>query len=92
MKWGIIRGTNRESFTNRRNLASPNSESSLKYPNFTRQVEKELVEAYCVKCRQKRDVKDPKKIVMKNGKPAIQGTCPVCGTKLFRIGAVDLTK
>jgi hypothetical protein len=24
---------------------------------------------------------------MKNGKPAISGTCPVCGTKMFRIGA-----
>jgi hypothetical protein len=23
---------------------------------------------------------------MKNGKPAAQGTCPVCGTKMFRIG------
>ncbi|MEC8856972.1 MAG: DUF5679 domain-containing protein, partial [Chloroflexota bacterium] len=24
---------------------------------------------------------------MKNGKPATQGTCPSCGTKVFRIGA-----
>jgi hypothetical protein len=23
---------------------------------------------------------------MKNGKPATQGICPVCGTKMFRIG------
>ncbi|MCK9599581.1 MAG: DUF5679 domain-containing protein [Sphaerochaeta sp.] len=23
---------------------------------------------------------------MKNGKPATQGTCPVCGAKMFRIG------
>jgi hypothetical protein len=23
---------------------------------------------------------------MKNGKPATQGTCPVCGTKMFKIG------
>ncbi|HJX13148.1 MAG TPA: DUF5679 domain-containing protein [Dehalococcoidales bacterium] len=23
---------------------------------------------------------------MKNGKPATQGTCPTCGTKMFRIG------
>jgi len=23
---------------------------------------------------------------MKNGKPATQGVCPVCGTKMFRIG------
>jgi hypothetical protein len=24
---------------------------------------------------------------MKNGRPATQGLCPVCGTKIFKIGA-----
>jgi len=24
---------------------------------------------------------------MKNGRPATQGICPVCGTKIFKIGA-----
>jgi len=23
---------------------------------------------------------------MKNGKPATSGTCPVCGTKMYKIG------
>jgi|TARA_B100001971_G_scaffold28937_1_gene23268 hypothetical protein len=45
------------------------------------------MEAYCVKCRSKREIKNPEKITMKNGKPATQGTCPSCGTKVFRIGA-----
>lgn len=45
-----------------------------------------MVEAYCVKCKQKRDMKDPKQVTMKNGKHATQGTCPVCGTKMFKIG------
>ena len=44
------------------------------------------MEAYCVKCRAKREMKDAKAITMKNGKPATQGTCTVCGTKMFRIG------
>jgi len=44
------------------------------------------VQAYCVKCRAKKEMKDPKSITMKNGKPATQGTCPTCGTKMFRIG------
>ncbi|MFC1995799.1 DUF5679 domain-containing protein [Chloroflexota bacterium] len=44
------------------------------------------MQAYCVKCRPKREVKDPKSIIMKNGKPATQGICPVCETKMFRIG------
>lgn len=45
----------------------------------------EAVQAYCVKCREKRDVKDPKQVTMKNGRHAIEGTCPECGTKLFRM-------
>lgn len=44
------------------------------------------MQAYCVKCRAKQEMKDPKNITMKNGKPATQGTCPKCGTKMFRIG------
>lgn len=42
-------------------------------------------EAYCVKCREKREMKDPNQVEMKNGRPAMEGTCPVCGTKLFRM-------
>ena len=45
-----------------------------------------MAEAYCVKCKAKREMKDAQHITMKNGKPAAQGTCPVCGTKMFRIG------
>jgi len=44
------------------------------------------VKAYCVKCRASKEMKDPKSIKMKNGKPATQGVCPSCGTKMFRIG------
>jgi hypothetical protein len=42
-------------------------------------------EAYCVKCREKREMKDPKEVTMKNGRDAVEGVCPVCGTKLFRM-------
>ena len=44
------------------------------------------MQGYCVKCRTKREIKGAKAIKMKNGKPATQGTCPVCNTKMFRIG------
>jgi len=46
----------------------------------------ELMQAYCVKCRAMRELKYAKAITMKNGKPAIQGVCLVCGIKMFRIG------
>lgn len=45
------------------------------------------MEAYCMKCRKKVEIKGPKKIKMKNGKPATKGTCPKCGTNVFRIGS-----
>ncbi|MEM3411669.1 MAG: DUF5679 domain-containing protein [archaeon] len=45
-----------------------------------------MVEAYCVKCKKKQEMKDPQKVTLKNGKTATQGVCPVCGTKMFKIG------
>ena len=33
------------------------------------------MEAYCVKCKAKKEMKDPTPVTMKNGKPATQGTC-----------------
>jgi Domain of unknown function (DUF5679) len=44
------------------------------------------VEGYCVKCRAKKEIKDAKSITMKNGRPATEGVCPTCGTKIFKIG------
>jgi len=31
-------------------------------------------------------MKSPQAVTMKNGKPATQGICPTCGTKMFKIG------
>ena len=45
-----------------------------------------MAEAYCVKDKKKVEVQNAQKITMKNGKPALQGTCPECGGKVFRIG------
>ncbi len=43
------------------------------------------MEAYCVKCKAKKEIKDPQKVKMKNGRPAMKGRCPDCGTGLYRI-------
>ena len=46
-------------------------------------------EAYCVKCKAKRDMTGEKEVAMKGkgGKTrrAMTGTCPKCSTKMFRI-------
>jgi Domain of unknown function (DUF5679) len=43
------------------------------------------MEAYCVKCRDRRELKDPKPVTLANGRPALMSTCPVCATLLTRI-------
>ncbi|MEM3089704.1 MAG: DUF5679 domain-containing protein [Candidatus Nitrosotenuis sp.] len=48
-----------------------------------------MAQAYCVKCRAKRDIKNPKEVKLKNGRPAVKGTCPKCGTNVFKIGKMD---
>ena len=44
------------------------------------------MEAYCLKCRTKREMANPAPVTMKNGKTATRGKCPVCGTQMYRIG------
>jgi hypothetical protein len=44
------------------------------------------MQGYCVKCRTKREMKNAKSVTTTNGKPATKGVCPVCGTKMYRIG------
>ena len=43
------------------------------------------MEAYCVKCKKKREMKAGKKTKMKNGRDMMKGKCPVCGTTMCRI-------
>lgn len=45
-----------------------------------------MVEGYCVKCKAKREMKDAKAVTLKNGRKASKGTCPKCGTNMFKIG------
>lgn len=41
---------------------------------------------YCMKCKTKREMRNAKQITMKNGRAATEGTCPVCSTRMFKIG------
>lgn len=41
--------------------------------------------AYCVKCKAKRDMVNPQRVTMKNGRPAMKGTCGTCGTGMYKI-------
>ncbi len=45
-----------------------------------------MTTAYCVKCRKKVEMSGATSVKLKNGKPAMKGKCPKCGTGVFRIG------
>lgn len=44
-----------------------------------------MTKARCMKCKEEIEIKNPEGVTMKNGMHAIKGTCPKCGTKVFRI-------
>jgi Zn finger protein HypA/HybF involved in hydrogenase expression len=44
-----------------------------------------MPEGYCVKCKAKKEIVDAVEEVMKNGRRAIKGKCPTCGTVMFKI-------
>jgi DNA repair exonuclease SbcCD ATPase subunit len=45
--------------------------------------------AYCEQCEAQRQTVDLQQITMRNGRPATRGTCPVCGSHLFKIGSLE---
>jgi DNA topoisomerase I len=44
------------------------------------------LEAYCVKCKAKREMNEAQAEYNSAGSPVTRGVCPVCGTKLYRMG------
>ena len=47
------------------------------------------MEAYCVRDKKMVEIQNPQQITMKNGRPAVKGTCPVCGNTVMRIGKMS---
>ena len=44
-----------------------------------------MAEGYCVKCKAKKEISEAVEETMKNGRKAIKGSCPTCGTVMFKI-------
>ena len=47
------------------------------------------MEAYCVKCKTKREMSEPQAVFTSTGAPATKGRCSVCGTNLYRMGETE---
>jgi len=48
----------------------------------------DVIQAYCVRCKAKSDMKDPKEEVMhgkRGSRRVMKGLCVKCGTKMVRI-------
>ncbi len=53
----------------------------------------EQITGHCMKCKEKREMKDTEEVTMKNGRKAVKGVCATCGTKMFKIlGKSDVEK
>jgi len=44
-----------------------------------------MPEGYCVKCKAKKEIVDAVEVTTKNGRKAIKGKCPTCGTVMYKI-------
>jgi len=59
---------------------------TTKKPTTKKPTTSNSIEAYCVKCKTKRKIKNPEATKMKNGRDATKGFCSICNCKVFRIG------
>jgi hypothetical protein len=46
---------------------------------------KSLLTGYCVYEKAQREIRNPRKITLNSGRPAIKGTCASCGRQIFRV-------
>lgn len=52
--------------------------------------EEEIIEAYCVSCKQTGEIIDPIAVWTSKGQPGTKGTCFNCGGNVFRMGRTHL--
>ena len=45
-----------------------------------------MVQGYCMKCKDQRDMKNAVAAKMANGRDCVKGKCADCGTSMFKIG------
>lgn len=43
------------------------------------------MQGYCVKCRKKQEMENTREVSFGKGRRALKGSCPKCGTGMFRI-------
>jgi hypothetical protein len=52
---------------------------------FARGAKNSGQESLCLRCRDFREMQDPQPVTLPNGRPALKGSCPVCGAGMCHI-------
>ena len=87
LKWSAERAIAQTNTVGARSIA-PASEARMPDTkiNADNSTTRPRIEAYCMKCKEKRGILNAHEVTMKNGRIAVQGNCEVCGASLFRMG------
>lgn len=65
---------------------SEDNGSSLGYSYDQEDISGPRIEGYCVKCRKMRRIVEPRQVIFSNKTQALEGSCPDCYTKIYKIG------
>ena len=79
MRLGTDGQTARSAF--RRILASALASAQIE---TTKRLERTVL-GYCVECRKKVEIRNPKRVTLRSKPPAVKDACPKCGTRVFLI-------
>lgn len=52
-------------------------------------MENPKLEAYCMRCKTKREMTNPETVITKNKRNAAKGKCSICGTNMFKILGIN---
>ncbi len=67
-------------------MLTPSPFDENEKPNDALDEDAESIEAYCVKCKDKVEMEHPEPVWTSRGQPGTRGTCPTCGSTVFRMG------
>jgi len=84
---GNLEGNIQRTIPMRRSRSNVNTEANkenIQTPTTGSGLQKNEMEAYCVKCKRKEPMIDAKEITTKNGRKAMSGKCAICGTKMMK--------
>ena len=66
------------------NHKEPATESIIEPPPAETEEIVKPVQGFCLKCQKKGTMKNPRQVILKNMRHAVEGVCPRCGAKMLK--------